>query len=180
MSVTLYNSDPSLLIKSYRKIGNTMLNSLILWQPDRGRTLNNVVFFQIENWSKTYYSACRKLRSWATSALGYFDSLTSTKQGETFKQVNEQASWQPLQDSSTWSHLLHLPDVKGCSHIIRYAAEEICILVSEVSTGLQDADQYFERTPMDIIFKNELSKQALPDVFEHKNQDTQYLKEGEK
>ena len=63
------------------------------------------------------------------------------------------------------THLFQLPDVKGCSHIFCYAFEEIFILVSEVSTGLQYADQYFKRTPMDIIFKNELNKQALTNVL---------------
>ena len=73
--------------------------------------------------------------------------------------------------SPTETHLFQLPDFKSCSHIVSYALEEIFILVSQVSTGLQYADQDFKRTPMDIIFKNELNTQALPDGFEHKIQD---------
>lgn len=70
------------------------------------------------------------------------------------------------------THLFQLPDFKSCSHIVSYALEEIFILVSQVSTGLQYSDQDFKWTPVDIIFKNELKTQALPDGFEHKIQDT--------
>lgn len=77
--------------------------------------------------------------------------------------------------SPTETHLIQLPNFKSCSHIVCYPLEEIFILVSEGFTGLQYADQYFRRTTMDIIFKNELNTQALADGFEHKIQDTQYL-----